>query len=201
MSPSGSPTWRCARRGGRARMVPQRGATRRSRADRDCVNCRRATLIAVGVEDAEMLCSPRGGGGPAHAPAARHTVEVARGRGRRRRPGAHAEGRGRRGRGDARSHPRGDADGRCWRGCYRGRRALRLLPPCLWPPTRLRRRDGAECRPRGVQHGAVRAAGGCRACSSFIISKEGGKGVASQLVKNLVETSHLSTLAFSGSIL
>ena len=140
-------------------------------------------------------------GGPAHAPAARHTVEVARGRGRRRRPGAHAEGRGWRGRGDARSHPRGDADGRCWRGCYRGRRALRLLPPCLWPPTRLRRRDGAECRPRGVQHGAVRAAGGCRACSSFIISKEGGKGVASQLVKNLVETSHLSTLAFSGSIL
>ena len=42
-------------------MLPQRGAARRSRADFDCINCRRATLIAVGVEDVEMLCSPRGG--------------------------------------------------------------------------------------------------------------------------------------------
>ena len=63
MSPWGTPSWPCARRGGTPRMLPQPGAPWRSRANLDCVNCRRATLIAVGVEDVQTLCAPRGGKG------------------------------------------------------------------------------------------------------------------------------------------
>ena len=120
-------------------------------------------------------CARRGGRGGRRGGACAHTVEVARGRGRPRRPGAHGARRGGRGRRDGRRERRGAAAERCWRGGYRGRRALRLLPPCLWPPTRLRRRDGAECRHRGVQHGAVRAAEGERAWSRSE-EQRGGRG-------------------------
>ena len=67
MSPWGTPSWPCARRGESQGEVPGSAPRmrahprppRRSRAKLDCVKCRRATLIAVGVEDVHTGCAPR----------------------------------------------------------------------------------------------------------------------------------------------